>query len=283
MKEDVETAEYANPDRIKYVHHHGDNFHLDGIHILDPSPQRTPFLFQAGTSTAGVAFGSTHAEAIFVAGISPEAVAPKVKLIREEAAKRGRDPNSIKIFPVITPIIGRTEEEAKAKYAEALEYANYEAGLAFWSGGSGIDISQFDLDQEIESTDVHVDARVHTTLSHLQNTSPDIPAWTPRNIGKWVALGANGPIPVGTPEKVADVLEEWVNVADVDGFNIGYIISPASFEDVTELLVPELRKRGLYDALPGRTLREKIYGEGQRSLRDDHAGSQYKYDVYDGK
>lgn len=99
------------------MHHHGDNF--------NPSPQRTPFLFQERTSTAGVAFGTTHAEAIFVTGISPEAVAPKVKLIREEAAKRTRDPNSIKIFPVITPIIGRIEEEAKAKYAEAFKYANY--------------------------------------------------------------------------------------------------------------------------------------------------------------
>lgn len=146
-----------------------------------------------------------------------------------------------------------------------MEYANYEPGLAFWSGGSGIDISQFDLDHEIKSTDAHVDARVHTTLSHLQNTSPDIPAWTPRNIGKWISLRANGPILVGTLEKVADILEEWVNVADVDGFNIEYIVSPGSFEDVTELVVPELRKRGLYDALPGRTLREK-YMEKVRGL-----------------
>lgn len=73
----------------------------------------------------------------------------------------------IKIFPVITPDIGQTEEEARVKYAEALEYANYGAGLVFWSGSSGIDMSQSDLDQEITSTDVHVDARVHTTLSHL--------------------------------------------------------------------------------------------------------------------
>ena len=84
---------------------------------------------------------------------------------------------------MISPIIGRTEEEARAKYAEALEYANYGAGLLFWSGGSGVDMSQFDLDQEITSTDVHVDAHVHTTLSHLQNTSPDIPSWAPQNIG----------------------------------------------------------------------------------------------------
>lgn len=69
----------------------------------------------------------------------------------------------------------------------------------------------------------------------------------------------------------------------MDGFNIGYIISPSSFEDVTGLLVPELRKRGLYDPLPGSALRERIYGEGQKSLRDDHTGSQHKYDVYDGK
>jgi alkanesulfonate monooxygenase SsuD/methylene tetrahydromethanopterin reductase-like flavin-dependent oxidoreductase (luciferase family) len=283
LKEDAETAEYADPSRIKTVHHHGDNFHLDGVHILDPSPQRTPFLFQAGTSPAGIAFGTAHAEGIFVSAISPEALAPRVKTIREEAAKRGRDPTSIKIFPLLTPIIGRTEEEAKEKYEEALKHANFEAGLTFWSGSSGIDLSQFDLDQEIRPTDVTVDARVHSTLTHLQHTSPDIPAWTPRNIGKWIALGANGPLSVGTPEKIADLLERWVDVADVDGFNIGYIISPGSFEDVVELLVPELKRRGLYDPLPERsTLRERIYGVGQKGLRDDHLGSRYRFDVYDG-
>ena len=265
------------------MHHRGENFNLDGIHILDPSPQRTPFLFQAGTSPAGIGFGTTHAEAIFVAAITPQVLAPKVKIIREEAAKRGRDPSSIKIFPVFTPIIGRTEEEAKQKYEDALKYANPEAGLAFFSGGSGIDLSKYDLDQVITPDDITVDARVHSAINNLSYTGAEVPAWTPRNIGKWISIGANGPIPVGTPQKVADTLEEWVNVADVDGFNIGYVTSPGSFEDVTELLVPELRRRGLYDPLPGKTLREKIYGEGQKGLRDDHPGSQYKYDVYDGK
>lgn len=284
LKEDAESGIYTDPSRIKYVHHHGEHFHVDGPHILDPSPQRTPFLFQAGTSPAGVAFGAKHAEGVFVSAPSPHILAPRIQAIREEAAKSGRDPRSVKIFAILTPIIGRTEEEAQAKYREALENASEEAGLAFFSGGSGIDLSRFDLDTPIKPSDVHVDARVHSTINTLSYQSPDVPEWTPRNIGKHISIGGAGPVPVGTASSVADFLEEWVRVADLDGFNIGYVQTPGTFEDVVELLVPELRRRGIY-APKGEsgTMRERIYGPGQKPLRDDHVGTKYRYEVYDGK
>jgi hypothetical protein len=78
-------------------------------------------------------------------------------------------------------------------------------------------------------------------------------------------------------------MEEWIRVADLDGFNIGYVWTPATFEDVVELLVPELRKRGIY-APEGEsgTMRERIYGPGQQRLRSDHVGTQYRFHVYDG-
>jgi hypothetical protein len=89
---------------------------------------------------------------------------------------------------------------------------------------------------------------------------------------------------VGTASFVADFLEEWVQVADLDGFNIGYVQTPGTFEDVVELLVPELRKRGIYSPQnEGGTMRESIYGPGQRRLRDDHVGRTYRHEVYDGK
>lgn len=226
-------------------------------------------------------FAATHAEGVFVAAPSPHILAPRVANIRKEAAALGRDPQSIKVFAVMTPVIGRTAEEARDKYQKALEYASTEAGLAFYSSNAGIDLSQYDLDREITPDDVSVDGRVHSLVNSLKYHGNDIPAWTPRNIGKAVSLGGNGPVPVGSASQVADVLEEWMEVADLDGFNIGYVTSPGSFEDLVDILVPELRRRGRYPAkLKGMTLRESIYGAGQSKLRGDHVGSKYKYENY---
>lgn len=283
LREDRENEIYSDPSRIKNVHHNGQYFKVEGPHILDPSPQRTPFLFQAGTSPAGIQFGATHSEGIFVSGLSPNILAPRVKALRAKAAEVGRDPNSLKIFAVITPIIGRTKEEAQQKYQQALKYASVEAGLAFYSGNSGIDLSKYDLDVELSPTDVTTDHRVRSLVASLAYHGGDLPPWTPRNIGKQISLGGNGPVPVGTAEEVADVFEHWADTADLDGFNVAYVTTPGTFEDVVNLLVPELRKRGRYAPIgESGTMRERIYGKGQSRLRKDHVGSRYTYDQYDG-
>jgi hypothetical protein len=86
---------------------------------------------------------------------------------------------------------------------------------------------------------------------------------------------------MGSPQKVADYLEEYFDIADIDGFNVGYVISPESFEDLVDLLVPELRKRGTYpEHGPTGTFQQRIMGSEHSRLRDDHIGSKYKYDVY---
>jgi FMN-dependent oxidoreductase (nitrilotriacetate monooxygenase family) len=284
LKEDREHEIYADPARIKTVHHKGQYFSVEAPHILDPSPQRTPFLFQAGTSSAGIEFGATHSEGIFVSGLSPGILAPRVKALRAKATSVGRDPQSLKIFAVITPIIGKTREEAQEKYRKALEYASFEGGLAFWCGNAGIDLSKFDLDTEISEQDVSTDHRVRSLVESLSYRGQDLPIWTPRNIGKQISLGGNGPVPVGTAQEVADVLEHWAGVADLDGFNIGYITTPGTFEEVVELLVPELRLRGRYAPLSeSGTMRERIYGPGQSRLRADHPGRKYEFENYDGQ
>ncbi|KAF5502362.1 Dimethyl-sulfide monooxygenase [Colletotrichum aenigma] len=283
LKRDKSNEIYADPDGIRWVKHHTSRFNVDAPHILHPSPQRTPFLLQAGTSSAGIAFAAKHAEAIMVSGLSPHILAPRVAAIREKAAEFGRDPRSVKIFAVVTPIIGRTNEEATAKYEEALKYASFEPGLAFFSGNAGIDLSKYDLDAEIKPDDAKIDGRVHSLVNSLKYRGDDIPTWTPRNIGKAMAIGGNGPVPVGSASRVADFLEEWVKVAGLDGFNVGYVTSPGSFEDVVDLLVPEIRRRGVYAPLgESGTVRERIYGTGQKRLRDDHTGSRFKHGKYSG-
>lgn len=279
---DPEKDIYAHPERIRTVKHHGKYYNLDSRHITDPSPQRTPFLFQAGTSSAGSQFASTHAEAVFVSSHSTETLKPKIANIRKLAAEQGRDPRSIKFFATFTPIIGRTEEEAQAKYEEAKKYASTIGGLVLFSGWTGVNIANIPLDKEITAADSLEEHKVTSILSAFTTTSKDIPKWTPRVVAEKAAIGGLGPVGVGTPSQVADLLEQWIEEADVDGFNLGYVTTPGTFEDVVDLLIPELQRRGRYPATfdEGLTAREKVYGKGQSKLRDDHTGSKYKYDVY---
>ncbi|KAK7744802.1 hypothetical protein SLS62_010035 [Diatrype stigma] len=291
--EDAEKGIYADYAQIRTIHHQGDRYRVDAPHIVDPSPQRTPVLFQAGTSAAGIKFGATHAEGIFVSALSPHVLAPRVRAIRAAAAEAGRDPASVKVLAMVTPIVGADAEDARRKYDDALRYVLVEGGLAQFSATTGIDISKFDLDHELTADDVSALARVHSALGNLQYRGDDVPRLTPRNLGTVSAIGGMGAMPVGTAAEVADILEQWADIADVDGFNLGYVVTPGSFEDAVNYLIPELRRRGIYpsesspspsgDDNQGEriTLREQIYGKGQVHLRADHPGFQYKYDTYE--
>ncbi|KXH64790.1 DszA family Xenobiotic compound monooxygenase [Colletotrichum salicis] len=192
LKKDAKSNTYADPSRIRWIKHHTARFNVDSPHVLHPSPQRTPFLLQAGTSSAGIDFAAKHAEGIMISGLSPHILAPHVAAIRDKAAKSGRNPRSVKIFAVITPIIGRRDEEVKAKYRKALEYTSFEAGLAFFSGNAGIDLAKYDLDAEIRPDDATIDGRVHSWVSSLKYRGDDKPSWTPRNIGKAIAIARTG-------------------------------------------------------------------------------------------
>lgn len=282
LVEDAKTDTYVDPDLVRQINHHGEFFDLETRHIVDPSPQRTPFLFQAGTSPAGSVFASKHAEAIFVSSHSPLVLRPKIDNIRKLAAAEGRDPRSIKFFATFTPILGRTDQEAQEKLVELKKYASTVGGLVLFSGWTGIDASKLPLGKVITADDSQEAHKVTSILSAFTTTSKDMPEWTPETVAERASIGGLGPVAVGSPSTVADELERWVEEADLDGFNIGYVTTPGTFEDVVELLIPELRRRGIYpeSIQDGLTAREKVYGVGQSKLRDDHLGSTYKYDVY---
>ncbi|RDW76114.1 DszA family xenobiotic compound monooxygenase-2 [Coleophoma crateriformis] len=245
---------------------------------VHPSPQRTPVLFQAGTSKTGSAFAAKHAEAVFLNTATVEQAAKVIKDMRVAAAAGGRDPTSLKFFPCIVPIIGRTSEEAQEKLAAAKKNADYIAGLGQFSGYTGIDMSQFPLDEPF-AIDEKGTTAIQSVFRALEASNTTGAPWTPRTLGQQMALGGLHPCPVGSAEEVADVFQEWVNIADCDGFNIAYVSNPGSFEDVVEILRPELVKRGLmwedYD-VPGGTFRENLLGEG-KTLREDHYGSRFKF------
>lgn len=173
--------------------------------------------------------------------------------------------------------MGRTDEEAWEKYEELKKYASVVGSLVLFSGWTGIDISKIPLDQEITAADLLEAGKVTSLLDSLLKTSKDVPKWTPRVVAEKAAIGS--------PKTVADEMERWIREADLDGFNIGHVTTPGTFEDLIDLVIPELRRRGLYPELPSEsdeplTAREKVYGKGQKELRNDHEGSWYNYNVY---
>lgn len=137
VKLDRKSGIYTDPALVRQIDHKGRYYTVPGPHICQPSPQRTPLLLQAGTSKAGKAFASQHAEAIFVAGHSPVVVKKNIADIRAQAEEYGRDPRSIKFLALICPIIGRTEEEANAKFRDLQQYGDVDGALALFGGWTG--------------------------------------------------------------------------------------------------------------------------------------------------
>ncbi|KAH8880226.1 putative monooxygenase moxC [Thozetella sp. PMI_491] len=214
---DKETGIAYDWDKVHKVTFKGKYHNTEAWGPSLPSPQRTPVLFQAGTSKAGSAFAGKHAEAIFCGGRTPADTAKTAKMIRDIAKANGRDPDHIKIFPQITPIIGRTLEEAQEKYERALANADYRGGLAKMSNYIGIDFSKYPLDEPFDLKRKETNG-IQTMISVLTR-DPSI-VWTPRKIGQQMAFCGFGPMPVGTPDMIADVMESFVNEGDVDGFNV---------------------------------------------------------------
>jgi len=264
---------YADPGKVHPIGHKGRYFSVPGIFLCEPSPQRTPLLFQAGSSPSGLAFAAKHAECVFFSETRPDVLAPKVSRLRELAWRHGRDPHSIKMFPLMTVVTAPTDREAQAKLADYQRYASYDGALALYGGWSGLDLSGYDPDQPLRYVQTEA---VRSAVEGFTTADPGR-EWTPREIARFVGIGGRGPVVAGGPGTVADEMERWIDEADVDGFNLAYAITPGTFADIVQYVVPVLQARGLLrTSYEGTTLRESFYGEGQARLRDDHPGAGYR-------
>jgi FMN-dependent oxidoreductase (nitrilotriacetate monooxygenase family) len=263
---DRQNDTFTVAEKVHPIDHKGEFFSVPGPHLVEPSPQRTPVIFQAGASPRGRDFAAKHAEGIFTKNHSLEALATYVKDIRARTKQQGRDPKDIRIFQLILPIIGSTEEEAHRKYEQLKEQVSYEGTAALLSGHTGIDFSKYDPDQYI--TDMETEA-VQGNLD-LYGKDPH-KKWTLREAILNHGLG-NGTVKfIGTPEQIAEQIEHWATEADVDGFNIAQAYSPGTFEEFVDYVVPELQKRGIYrTTYKAKTLRENMFGKGHKHLPDNH-------------
>ncbi|MFD0689735.1 LLM class flavin-dependent oxidoreductase [Actinomadura fibrosa] len=268
----VRDGVFADPARVRPVLHDGEYYRVRDIALSEPSAQRTPTLYQAGTSPAGIAFAARHAEGVFLSAYEPAGARSLVDRVRASAAEQGRDPRSLKFFPIMTVVAAETDEAARAKYASYAACASWEGSLARWSALMQIDLSVLDPDKPLE----YVDTDGIRGMVELFTTLDPTRTWTPRAIGEFVGVGGGGPVLVGSPATVADGLERWMEDADVDGFNLADPVAPAGHRDFVDLVVPELRRRGrVWPAYEGTTLRERISG-GPR-VRPDHPAHAHRW------
>ncbi|EXD14450.1 monooxygenase, NtaA/SnaA/SoxA family [Acinetobacter baumannii] len=269
---DRESGIFADYKKVHPIQHEGKYFTVPGIHICEPSPQRTPVLYQAGASSRGQKFASQNAECVFIAAPSKIATKKVVQGIRQKLAQEGRDPYSVKIYALLSIVTDETDAKAQAKFKEYQSYGSYDGALTLLSGWSGVDFSQYQPTDKVEYIQTNA---IQSLLDSYVNADPER-VWTIEEIANWNSLGGNGPVLVGSAETVSDALEQWVEDTDVDGFNLAYILAHQTFADVVEFIVPELQKRGVYQTSYAQgTLREKLFGAGPY-LPENHRGAKYR-------
>ncbi|MCH4249117.1 MAG: LLM class flavin-dependent oxidoreductase [Acinetobacter populi] len=269
---DRESGIFTHADKVFPIEHEGKYFKVPGIHISEPSPQRTPVLYQAGASSRGKNFAAKHAECIFISVPSKVLLKRFVDDTRQRLQAEGRDPNSVYIYTLATIITGATDQEAQDKLKEYQKYASHDGALTLVSGWSGVDFSQFGKDDRIQ----YIKTNAIQSLLESYSTADPSRSWTVDEVAEWTSIGGNGPVFVGSAATIADVLQEWVEETGVDGFNLAYAVAHETFSDVVEYVVPELQKRGVYpQAYREGTLRHKLFGQGDH-LSAPHIGASYK-------
>jgi len=262
---DREGGRFSDPGKVHAIDHDGEHFAVPGPHGCEPSPQRTPVIYQAGSSDRGREFAARNAEAVFVSQPTPGQVTDYMADLRERAAEHGRDPDELLFFPGIVPIVGATEELAEAKAESYRDHVDVEGVLALLSGFVDMDLSELDPDQRIERIETEA---IQGTVNAFAGGESE---WTVREMAEFAGLGTTSPVVVGTPEQVADELAYWYEEVGVDGFNVKEVARPDTLSDFVDMVVPELRERGLLrERYEGDTLRETMLGRPR--LHESHPG-----------
>ncbi|WP_031468960.1 LLM class flavin-dependent oxidoreductase [Sciscionella sediminilitoris] len=267
LVQDKESGIHADFGRVHKIDHEGPHYRVEGPHLVAPSPQRTPVLFQAGSSPAGRRFAARNAEAQFISAPSPEAARELIAETRELVTGYGRRPGDLRFYQGLSFVIGDTEHEARRKAAELEEYLDPDAMLAHAAGGIGIDLGHYDLDTPLGEVETE------GSRSHLRWVREAVGEREP-TVRDLARLRSRDNRLVGTPEQIAGELERW-RAAGVDGINVVNATIPGSYREFIEHLRPVLLERGLARAEyePG-TTRRKLTGADL--LDERHPAAAYR-------
>lgn len=252
-----DAGSYADRAKLHPVHRQGKHFTVDGVLESQRSAQGRPIMVQAGASDVGKELAARTADVVFAASQTLGEAQAYYADLKSRLAKYGRQPDDIKIMPGISPIVGATEAEAKAKYRALQELIPDAVGVALLASYLSIqDLSAYPLDgplPDMPPTNL-IQSRQQLIIDLGKRENLSI-----RELARHFA-GARGHWQVaGTAKQIADAMEERFSEGAADGFNVMAPLFPSGLEDFVTHVVPELRRRDLFrEDYEGRTLRQNL-------------------------
>lgn len=256
---DKDSGRYTDPGRISAVNHQGDHFSVAGPLTVPRPPQGRPVLVQAGASATGQQFAATHAEVIFTSHPEIETAKAFRTSMHQQLASLGRAPESLKVMPAVTPVIGRTSAQAEELKREldslipdAVALSKLEALLG------NIDLSHADPELPLPALPKHALTGQNSTRDRVLELASN-QSMPVKELARRVAAGRTGHTIVGTPDHIAETLIRWEVEHAADGFVISPPFLPGGLEDFVDLVVPILQERGHFrTAYEGSTLRDNL-------------------------
>ena len=253
---DQETGIFMDPDKMHVLDHKGKYFNVRGPLNIARPVQGWPVIVQAGGSDAGRQLAAETAEAVFAAQSSLEAGRAFYEDVKGRMQKLGRDPDHLKIMPGCLIVVGDSMEEAKAKRAKLDSLVHEESAIASLSITLGVDASKFDPDgplpDDMPESNATKSGRDRAVLLAERE------GLNVRQLAQRLG-GFSGLAMVGTPDSIADEMEEWLEARGSDGFTIMFPYLPQGLDDVVDRVIPEIRRRGLFRTdYEGVTLRENL-------------------------
>jgi len=255
---DKQAGVWGDNAKIHPADHKGKYFSVAGALNSPRSPQAYPLLVQAGSSEDGKDFAARYAEAVFTAQQTLANAQAFYSDLKSRTHREGRDPNTIKILPGIVPVLGSTEKEAKEREAELEEHIVHEHAQQMLARLLRVPVEQLDLDGQLpedlpDESEIEDFKSRYSLIVELGRSEK----LTIRQLIGRLGGGRGHFTFTGTPEQVANKIEEWFNNGAADGFNIMPPLLPSGLELFVEHVVPILRARGLYrHEYTGRTLRD---------------------------
>jgi FMN-dependent oxidoreductase (nitrilotriacetate monooxygenase family) len=255
VRADRGTGQFADPATPHRPHHHGEFFDVAGPLNLRRPPQGRPVIAQAGSSAAGRALAARIADVVFTRAVPlPDAQAHYAS-IKQQAAGFGRDPGQVLVLPELATVVAPTKAQAEDRFAAVRDLLDPSVALADVQYWAGVDLGGLPLDSPLPPLPPDSNRSAGAQAEIYAQAERD--GLTIGDLARAVA-GGDGAI-IGTPADVADHIEEHFREGAADGFNVSFPWQPETLIDFTELVVPELRRRGLFrTAYTGTTLREHL-------------------------
>ena len=257
---DKTDGRFVDTDRVKPIAHDGDFFSVQGPLNIPRSPQGHPVLVQAGGSADGRNLAARHAEAVFSASQSFEEALAYSRDVKQRAAAFGRGGDAIRVLPGLTTIIGATEAQARKRRDDLVDLIPWDYSLKRIAGVLGIDVDRLHLDRPLpEDLAVPLNGNGNHTFFNATVALARRNGYTVRQLIREMGGGTGHRVVVGTPEQIADDIEQWFVAGAADGFNLMPDALPDGLSAFVDGVVPILQQRGLFrTAYEGQTLRAHL-------------------------